>query len=214
MRGVRAQLHDARFLLPAIVVAVAACLYGIVLLAETQQMRVSAFTRDPAATFGVDNLAVLSNLGIILWATAAGIALGGAWVLRESRLDRDASSFLLVSGLISLFLTLDDGLMFHDHVFLNYLSIPQPVIYGSYCLGIVAWLARFRSTILGTDWLLLGFSLAAMAVSMGMDSVLPLTEDYNLVEDGFKFAGILLWLVYFAKSVSRLARVSFASRNG
>lgn len=214
MRGVRAQLHDARFLLPAIVVAVAACLYGIVLLAEAQQMRVSAFTRDPAATFGVDNLAVLSNLGIILWATAAGIALGGAWVLRESRLDRDASSFLLVSGLISLFLTLDDGLMFHDHVFLNYLSISQPVIYGSYCLGIVAWLVRFRSTILGTDWLLLAFSLAAMAVSMGMDSVLPLTEDYNLVEDGFKFAGILLWLVYFAKSVSRLARVSFASRNG
>jgi hypothetical protein len=213
VRAVKAQLHDARFLLPAIAVAVAACLYGIVLLAEAQEMRVSAFTRDPAATLDIDNLAILSNLGIILWATAAGIALGGAWVLRESRLDREASSFLLVSGLVSLFLTLDDGLMFHDHVFLNYLLIPQPIIYGFYCLSIFAWLVRFRSTILDTDWLLLGFSLAAMAVSMAMDSVLPLTEDYNFVEDGFKFAGILLWLAYFAKSVSRLARVSFASRN-
>ena len=41
---------------------------------------------------------------------------------------------------------------------------------------------------------------------MGMDVVLPLTEFYTLAEDGLKFAGILLWLGYFAHTTPRLAR--------
>ena len=81
--------------------------------------------------------------------------------------------------------------------------------------GVVLWASKKSSLkfaamrvarrILATDWLPLALSLLAMAVSMGMDEFVAFGETSNLVEDGAKFTGIVLWLAYFAHAVPRLA---------
>ncbi len=139
---------------------------------------------------------VLSNWGVVLWGASAAVCLfayGGLLPgLRSSRAGR----YLLVLGLFTLLLLLDDQLRIHETVFGHYLNVREYFIFGFYALLLAVIIVIFHREILGRELLLF---LAAVAI-FGFSTVIDQLEIHfpgeALVEDGAKFVGIAVWLAY------------------
>ena len=162
--------------------------------------------RDPASTHGAPlHIGLVSNLGVLVWFSAAVVCLFTGAVLKATA-PRD-TAFFLASGLLALILALDDFLMLHE--FIGWaLSIPETAIYGGYALLTVGWLTVFRGTIRQTDYLLLGLALALFAFSL-LPDVPEIRALYSserlmrLLEDGGKLLGIVTWTAYFVQTSAR-----------
>jgi hypothetical protein len=85
---------------------------------------------------------------------------------------RDAWFESGASGLLSPWLGFDDVFRFRDVPLPNYLGLPQPVIYAGYG-GVVRAYLIGRRLVGRTELDLLGPSLAAFALSIGMDVAGP-----------------------------------------
>ena len=138
---------------------------------------------------------MISNLGILLWAAAVGISLFASF----SGLVRQRSwrQLLLVGGLFSTILCLDDFFLLHDRHVLGH----QGSYYILYAVLALFILVRFRKLIPQAD----GLAFLAAALFLGL-SVLSdrfqesLPVDYatvQLFEEGFKFIGIACWLAFW-----------------
>lgn len=70
-----------------------------------------------------------------------------------------------------------------------------------YLLFLGFLLIRYRYKILGTPYLALISSLGFLGLSMIVDIILTELPHYQyLIEDGFKFLGILGWFYYFTQT--------------
>lgn len=173
---------------------------------------VSFLTRDPATIVHVQPyIGILSTLGIMLWAAATALCLGGAALLPHDSRRHRTDRFLLFSGLFTLFLMLDDAFLFHEELFPRILHIPEIATYLGYVAITVAYLAWFADLILLTDYLLLLLAFLFLGVSTAMDQLLPFSDFGTFVEDSFKFAGIILWLAYFSHTAAGMIRAEVAS---
>ena len=102
---------------------------------------------------------------------------------------------------------LDDIFLFHEEVAPNYLHIDEKFVMATYLLLGVAFVFLNRNEILSSEYLLLLLALAMLGTSIFLDA-LPI-DDLGLryffkrleifLEDGFKFAGIATWLIYFVR---------------
>jgi len=183
----------------------AACIAG----ARWAGVPVDWLLRDPLAVVEAHPLTgFVSNLGIVLWSAASGICLLTAAVLRRRGDDPESASFFLWSGVMTAVLALDDLYQFHEVIGPSSLHLAQRGIYLIYLAGVAAYLFRFRRRILATDWLLLVLAGAMFAVSLGADLLPealregPIEPVTDLVEDGAKFVGIVLWLAFFAREAA------------
>ena len=175
---------------------------GVLVLSARSHRPMSYMTRDPAATTDAEfYLGFLSNLGIMLWSAAAAVCLFTAVVLHRRRAQRQ-SLFLLVSGLFSLVLVLDDAFMLHEEVLPGRLHVPQLAVYAGYAILISGYLVFFARDILRTDYLLLATALSFLGLSMGMDEFLPFNDLETMIEDGMKFSGIVFWTSYHVHAAS------------
>jgi len=141
---------------------------------------------------------IVSNIGFLVWASAASICLFSAAVLRQEAGKREWYLFLLFSGFITSMLLLDDFLLLHV-VVPNYLHIPEMLVYLGYGLLISLYLIRFRTMVLKTEFLLLLFAFGFFGLSIIIDAGLIDFYGQNLFEDGFKLFGIVSWATYFIK---------------
>jgi hypothetical protein len=141
---------------------------------------------------------IFSNFGVMLWASAAAINLLGAALLKD---DSRKFRFLFVSGLFTLWLGLDDLLLFHETVFPDYIGIPEGLVYIGYVFVILAYLAFFYKDIYTyTNYTLLVVALAAFGSSSVLDNIM----EAAFIEDGAKFLGIILWCSYYFLTVQQL----------
>jgi len=161
------------------------------------------FMRDPAAITGANPFSgVVSNLGVLFWCASATICLFSWSILRHRLPMVRFSKFLLYSGLLTLLLLVDDFFLLHDLILPKYFSVPTdfPVIcYGAlmFCL-----IMTFKQCILRTEYLIALMALCFFGVSLIVDIFEPSFEQRLgawriLIEDGFKFSGIIVWLGYF-----------------
>jgi hypothetical protein len=169
----------------------------------------AALTRDPTRVLGgLPWIGLMSNLGVLIWASAAAICCFGAAVLSERGAERRRIEFLWVSGVLTAVLVLDDLLQLHEGVVPRITGWPESAIVSVYPILFLAYLARYAATILAAEWLLLLASAALLAASIGIDAVFT-GERRAFVEDGSKLAGIVLWLAFYARTAQRwLARAS------
>lgn len=147
----------------------------------------------------------LSNVGVLLWCTAAIICLFSSLLLFVAQGKRESVLFFAVFGSISLWLMLDDLLMIHEVLDEELHLIPDKVTYGFYGLAIVVSLVRFRKRLLRVQPWVLGVSLLFFGISIGFDVLMPngwtvLQDDAYLLEDGFKLLAIFVWAVYFFRA--------------
>lgn len=177
-------------LLPALLVYVLA-----LLLSGAAGIGTELVIRDLAQTCGQPlGVGLLSNLGYLLWISAAAIALFTA--LSGVGAVRGRERQLLISGgLFSLLLCLDDMFLLHDRY------IGSTFLYSLYAIFALLILFRFRAQVqaLGGGSFLLAVVLLGSSVMLDqLQEVIPVAYDrVQLVEEGAKFLGIATWLAFW-----------------
>lgn len=187
------------FTIPALIL-----LSGVFLVSTIGGFGIEKFTADPAATANFHPLTgVVSNIGILLWALAGFSCVICFLSIYAATSERN--TFLLSSGLLSLFLMTDDLFMLHEYILPYHLNIPQSVVYVGYLLIVGYYLFAYRKKLLSAhSW---GFLVACMflGASAAGDQVMPQEGIYYFIEDGLKFMGIIFWSAFFSStSVRRL----------
>lgn len=185
-------------------------LFGIVIgIRIVTGIAIAEFTRDPLGFTGIPvYTGSISNLGVLIWTSSAAICFF-TYGLRRSRFrDNTASVFLLIGGLVTTMLMLDDLFMLHEVVFPDELGIPEALVYVTYFVVIAGFFVRFRSFILQTNFLLLALACVGFGVSIGADEIARSVSipGMYLFEDGGKFFGIVNWAAYFIQVSARHIR--------
>lgn len=154
-------------------------------------------TGDPLAVAEVGpHVGFLSNLGMLFWASGAGVSLWASFVP-----DRDGSTegglrrLLRDAGLLTVVLVVDDLFMIHDHLIPEHTPVPEWAVLLVIAALVVLFLIRHRSTFVRTPWLCLTIAVAAFGLMLVVDLLessapLPL---HHAFEEGSKLAGILYW---------------------
>ena len=187
---------------PAIgsILAVSAGLIGVALFIHFWKgVPIGSLTRDPATVADVPIFTgFLSQAGIFFWSASAAICLFSAKVLAIQPDRLGFKRFLLVSGLLTLVLGLDDVFLLHE-VFFPHFGVPENLVYVGYAGFVFFYLLGFRSIILETEYALLGMALGWFGLSVILDVLDPpaLGQYIFLVEDGAKLVGVVTWLAYY-----------------
>ncbi len=138
---------------------------------------------------------MISNLGIVLWAAAAAISLFASCSGLVGQ--RSWRKLLLVGGLFSTILCLDDFFLLHD----RHVIVHEGAYYLLYAVFAAVILVYFRKLVLQAD----GLAFLAAALLLGLsvfsdrfqDSLPGGYDTVQLFEEGFKFIGIACWLAFW-----------------
>ena len=186
-------------------------------------LMIQRLTVDLTASGGVPPYTgMLSNLGIALWLITGSLLVFSAYHTEGE--ERGERPTLWIVGLLSLWLGLDDGLMFHEDVIPGLLGVDdrliQPVLYSLYA-GVLAWGLRYhRPRMKEAHFLVFLAALGCLGGSVGLDLLKdghwiparhPLMLDEGLFmwwEDGLKLMGIVAWSGYWIRQGSQALRRS------
>lgn len=139
---------------------------------------------------------VMSNLGAIGWALAAGVALFAAlcvWARGGTRADWLLLGF---GGALSLALCMDDMLLLHESILPGW-GVPQVAVLGGYALASLAYAFAQRRRLLSSDGAFLLLAFVLLGGSLAVDVLLHSTRSLVVAaEDGLKFVGIYAWLAF------------------
>ncbi len=162
-------------------------------------IKLSLVVRDLAQTCGYPiGVGMISNIGILFWGAAASICFFTTFL--ES-INRESSKLLLLGAIFSSLLCIDDLFLLHDRYigpdFLNltYLAIS------------IFLLVRFRRILKKIGLFNLIISILFLGLSVFFDGVIQqiFNQSYELtqlIEEGFKFIGIVCWLNFWCKASS------------
>lgn len=201
----RCQVKSLLLVLTHIYIPALFALLALTLASQLAGISIAYFTRDPSAIMGAPfYIGLLSNLGILLWCSSAVICLFSFIIFRGVVKHTEFASFCLFSSILTTVLLFDDLFLIHESVFPHYLNIPEKFFYVSYVIALIAYLVRFRKTILKTEFLLLLLALNFFGLSIIIDLLQQIFHLLrpslaNLIEDFSKFLGILGWCTYFVR---------------
>jgi hypothetical protein len=164
----------------------------------------SFLSRDPVQILEVPPyIGIVSNVGILMWCSAAAIIFYSAKLVSQAGKPKIRKNFLIVSGLITMMLMIDDLFLFHDVVFPVYLHIGENVFFAFYGISVCAMIYFFRELILKTDYILFMLSFGFLGSSAISDSLAAMgfIGKYAMaLEDSLKFMGILSWFSYYLRT--------------
>ena len=172
---------------------------AIIFISNLHNIKLSLVVRDLAQTCGYPiGVGMISNIGILLWGAAASICL---FTTFSVTINRESSKLLLMGGIFSSLLCIDDFFLLHDRYigpdFLNltYLAIS------------IFLLVRFRRILKLIGLFNLVISISFLGLSIFFDGVIQqiFNQSYELtqfIEEGFKFLGIACWLNFWCKASS------------
>ena len=176
---------------------------AILYISNLHNIKLSLVLRDLAQTCGYPiGVGMISNIGILLWGAATSICLFTAF---SQNINSDSSKLLLLGGLFSGLLCIDDFFLLHDRYigpdFLNltYLAIS------------IILLVRFRLILKKIGIFNLVISILFLGLSIFFDGVIQqiFNQSYEftqLIEEWFKFLGIACWLNFWCKASSYALR--------
>ena len=172
---------------------------AILYFSNIHNIKLSLVIRDLAQTCGYPiGVGMISNIGILLWGAAASICL---FTTFSENINRESSKLLLLGGLFSGLLCIDDFFLLHDRYvgpdFLNltYLAISTFL------------LVRFRVILTKIGIFNLVISILFLGLSIFFDGVIQkiFNQSYELTqlfEEWFKLVGIACWLNFWCKASS------------
>lgn len=138
---------------------------------------------------------VLSDLGVLGWASAAVTALWGGWVAGQTGRPT-AARFLRGGALVSVVLLADDLFQLHADV-LRFMGLPKGIRQLLVVLPAVVWLVRRAADIARTRWVILVGALVGFGASLVVDGLARPGSTLGLfVEDSAKLLGVLAWTQY------------------
>lgn len=202
MKMLRQALSPANILRALLYAGVPAVLiYGISLaVLSSSGYKIVEILRDPAQQSGQSSfLGFVSNIGVWIWISAAAICFfrvltAGAEISRRRR------ELLLLVGMLSLLLGVDDFFLIHDRY------VNQKLCYGIYAVLAGALLARHYVSIFKIDGFTFLFAGGLLALSIVTDlsqPYIPLRYSHSqIIEEGCKFVGAAFWLYFGARAAS------------
>ena len=161
--------------------------------------------RDLAQTCGYPiGVGLISNLGILMWSASASITLFSS--LSGLVEKREESNLLLLGGILTLILCLDDFLLLHDKY------IGPDFLYITYSTIGIYMLIKFRKIIINIDCLPFIIAVFSLSLSIIFDRYIQeiFPENYiniQLFEEGFKFIGIACWMIFWCKASVKSLRL-------
>ncbi|WP_392339324.1 hypothetical protein [Moritella marina] len=181
-------------------IVLAGLLFSITMISYYYDIPISWFTRDPTVVLhGPSYVGFISNIGILFWAFTTAICLLSS-IIRKQKYHKTTSQFLLYSGLLTLWLLLDDMFMLHDSFLPNHLMIPEKLVYLGYVAMVFVYLVKFRAEILKHEYVILLFAFCFFSLSVLADLLLEQQGYEFLLEDGFKLFGIVTWFIFFFRT--------------
>ncbi len=195
-------MNKSAFIVCGVAVINAALLALALFLSRRTGIDPSSFYGDPNAVARQSfAIGFLSNTGAIAWISSASISLFTWWLKRSFAADdRDAWSLLLF-GLLTAWLGLDDLLMFHDGL-ADHLGVSQLAFVSVEAVIAMAWvsIALLSPSRFGSSPLLLILAVAglggSLVVDQSIDAELLYFPGASLVEDVVKLTGIMYWAAY------------------
>ena len=178
---------------------------AILYISDLYDIKLSLVVRDLAQTCGyLIGVGMISNIGILLWGAAASICL---FTTFSGKINSDISKLLLIGGAFSGLLCVDDFFLLHDRYigpdFLNltYLAIS------------ILILVRFKKILKKIGLFNLVISILFLGLSIFFDGVIQqiFNQSYELtqlIEEWFKFLGIVCWLNFWCKASSYALKFS------
>ena len=172
---------------------------AILYISNLYDIKLSLVVRDLAQTCGYPiGVGMISNIGILLWGAAASICL---FTTFSGKINSNISKLLLLGGAFSGLLCVDDFFLLHDRYigpdFLNltYLAISMLI------------LVRFKKILKKIGLFNLVISILFLGLSIFFDGVIQQIfnqsyESTQLIEEWFKFLGIVCWLNFWCKASS------------
>lgn len=138
-------------------------------------------------------LGFLSNIGIWLWISSVAICFFVV-LSRKAELGKEHLQLLILSGLLSLLLAVDDFFMIHDRYVNQYICYFVYIVFAGFLL-----LKHYRTILIIAPMAFLLMGLFLMA-SIGTDTIqrfLPFEySNTQIFEEGFKFLGAATWLYF------------------
>lgn len=151
----------------------------------------------------------ISQLGILFWSAIVTLCFSTYFILKKiSPHQKESLKFLLYSGLLITYLTLDDTYMLHEDFFPDYVRfIPEKAAILLLGFAIVLFLYFNFAEILRNEYGLMLLGLFFFGISVGLDLIPDRILEYRYVfeklelilEDGAKFTAIVTWLVFYAR---------------
>ena len=191
-------------ILPAVGISLLVIMVGVgstVLLAYITGNPLSNLTKDPAQILHYPlYIGWLSNLGGLLWIATATLCLFSSVILRRQGGSPASINFMRLSGLINVYLGIDDLFLLHDRAFPELFHLHEFPFYMAYILLIIAYLIYFLRYILARDYLLLFFAGFLLMASRGAFVLFPSLARFSAQGDMVKFAGIIFWLAFFYRT--------------
>jgi hypothetical protein len=171
------------------------------LVLDAVGVKASQLTRDAAAVAKQPpHVGVISTVGVVLWAAAAGACLLAARALSARADDPERAEFLLATGAMLAALGIDDGLQVHENA-----RVPEVVLYGLYGVVVLLYAIRYVDLLREEGRLLLSFGFGCLVLSAALDLVgVPFTA-----EDFPKLTGLVALTAWaFSRSLDALTRTS------
>ncbi len=152
---------------------------------------VTTYLRDPATVFQFSPFAgIIWNIGVLCTFSAGVVCLFAS-------AHGDDASLLRAVGLFGLLIATDDLLMLHEEVFPHRLGIWESVVFLSYFLIAAGITLRFRARLFSGPISGLMLAVALLGASVAVDVLFEYSTAEVVVEDGFKFVGLVVWSVYW-----------------
>ncbi len=179
-------------------------------LSVSADFSLNEITRDPLATADLHPLTgAQSQVGVLIWWSAASISLAAWATIRRVGGDRRLALFLLCSGLITVWLTLDDFFQFHDALASDWFGLRERYVILGYALVMGLYFVAFRRVLWHSErgLLLLAFLFAGLSVAGDLVSQQfvedgapsGIGETLNYLEDAMKFLAIVSWSAYLIR---------------
>jgi len=172
---------------------------AILYISNLYNIKLTLVVRDLAQTCGYPiGVGMISNIGILLWGATASICL---FTTFSENINRESSKLLLLGGLLSGILCIDDFFLLHDrYIGPDFLNL-------TYLAITIFLLLRFRTILKKIGIYNLVISILFLGLSIFFDGVIQqiFEQEYDLtqlIEEMFKFLGITCWLNFWIKASS------------
>ena len=182
--------------------------YALLLrLLTASGFRIIEAIRDPAQEADISSwLGLISNVGVLIMVSTAVICFFVVSI-KPPAANKQQRECLLLMGLLSAFLALDDFFLLHDR------HLGEGFCYFMYAFCLSALLYRHYKTILkinGSAFLiaggLLGLSIMTDVFQSEIADITAFSDEFiQMFEEGFKFAGMATWLYFGYQTASFFA---------
>jgi hypothetical protein len=227
LRRARDQLRRLLPLIGSIVVVTAVLLALSLLLADAAAEPFEGLFVDVYEISGSRLSGMVSAIGVMLLVATTAICLFASRLLAAQQGKARIARFLLLSGLLTVLLAIDDHMAIHEFAddALAALSGYQAEgvvkdaleagVLGLYAVLVTGLLWRFRATVAGSEWILLALAALLLLVSLGLDFAphawlaeqTGITiEAQGVVEDSLKLVGLSFYAAYFVRTSAMALR--------